>query len=57
MAEKLDGIVAAYFKRYDRIYDPSANAEALEAKNAVVARRARLATVLSHPERDNGRSA
>lgn len=48
MAEKHDdAIVNAYLRRYDRVYDPTANAEAIAAKNAAVARRARLAGMLS----------
>lgn len=49
MAEKHDdATINAYMKKYgERVYDPTANAEALAAKNAAVARRARLAGMLS----------
>lgn len=59
MAEKHeDAIVNAYMKKYgERVYDPTANAEAIAAKNAAVARRARLAGMLSAPVVNDGRSA
>lgn len=49
MAEKHDdATITAYMQKYgERIYDPTANAEAIAAKNAAVARRARLAGMLS----------
>jgi hypothetical protein len=37
--------IALYFRKYDRIYDPVANARAIEEQNAVIARRARLAAL------------
>lgn len=53
MSGDKEDIVRAFERRYDRIYDPAANAKAIDEHNALVARRARLATVYAQkPRRD-----
>lgn len=45
MSGDKEDIVRAFERRYDRIYDPVANAQAIDEQNAQVARRARLAAL------------
>lgn len=42
MSESKDDIIRAFERKYDRIYNPVANAQAIDEQNALVARRARL---------------
>lgn len=35
-------VIDLYYRKYDRIYNPSANAVAIEQKNAQIARRVRF---------------
>lgn len=37
-----DDTAERYMRRYDRIYNPSANAQAIEEKNTAIARRVRF---------------
>jgi hypothetical protein len=38
-----DSVLAAYLRRYDRVYDAAANAQAIAEQDAQTARRARWA--------------
>lgn len=37
-----DDMAERYMRRYDRIYNPTANAEAIERKNEAIAKRVRF---------------
>ena len=50
MSDESD-VADAYFRKYDRIYNPAANAKALEEKNAEAARRGRMAGLYGTPKK------
>lgn len=45
-----DTVLKAFMRKYDRIYNPVANAEAIDEQNAQIARRVRLS--LLYKKRD-----
>lgn len=50
MSDSKDATFRAYERRYgEKIYDPAANAQALDEQNAQVARRARLSALYAKP--------
>jgi hypothetical protein len=46
-----DPIRDAYFRKYSKIYNPVANAKALEEMNAEAARRGRMAGLFGTPKK------